>query len=172
MAAKKKPEVYVIHSAVRTQATRVQRALSPTRHRFNQILGGGLVSVRRKRPANVTRKLLDQLLPELKEKEKLGMLYVTTPAGDLVDLSTMKAAPAKQVESPKPHPPQDSIANDKNVGTGQPMPPFEGGHPATSTPKPPAVTQPEPIPEGWEEGDDEPELVKRGKRSGRKKRGG
>ncbi len=134
-------EHFQIHSLVRSVETRHHRMLSPERHRFSMLLGAGLLRVIRKRPTTVTRGMIERLLPELMEKEKRGMLMVTTLQGQRVDLSTMQAVAGPPATPPMPEPPLDSAANDETfeAGVGEAMPQTLGGLPQTADVGLPAV---------------------------------
>ncbi len=184
---KKRPKavpMYHIHSMVRSQETRAQRAASPTRRRMNLLLGGGILRVMRGRPTPVAEPLLIRLRAELIEKEGHGLLKVTTLAGLRLNLTTLKPAEDMPATPPLPDPPQDSAENDENFGgegVGQSMPTLEGGKaPAEELPLPEVAVAD--IPEGKDPVPAEaapteappdstpvPEAKKSGK--GRKKRG-
>ncbi len=111
---------YVIHSGVRKRHTRHLRMQSAiaNRAKFVQKVGGGDILVRRSRPATVTDEKLMQHLDEIKAKAKQGLLEVRTTTGQLVDLETMKVVgPATSATKPVAHPPMDSVARDKQIGT-------------------------------------------------------
>lgn len=151
-----KPEVFHIHSLVRSTETRLQRAQAPSRHRFKQLLGGGLIRLVRRRPVPVAKALVLRLLPELVQKEKEGLLKVTTPDGRRVDLSTLKPAEPVKTAAPKPQPPLDSAENDQSFeeGVGIPMAQAPGGVPqGVELPLPAAARG---LPEGV---DDESEVT-------------
>ena len=124
-----KPVMYKIHSMVRSVHTRTQRTKSPKRHRFVQRLGGGAITVRRTRPATITKELLERYLEEIKQGVEEGRLVVKTPTGEVVDLTTMTATPKPVADSPRPEVQPDSAANDKTYdgGVGQHMPIFPDG---------------------------------------------
>lgn len=151
----KPPEIFHIHSMVRSVETRLQRAQSPTRHRFTQLLGGGLVRLVRKRPVPVAKALLLKLLPELVEKERLGLLKVTLPNGQRVDLSTLKPAEPPTPVEKKPERKLDSAADDKTFehGVGEHKPQLPGGKAVSEPLDTPAVLVD--IPEGEVEVTDE-----------------
>lgn len=109
------PEALNIHSQVRRQATRLQRMRSPTRHRFTQRVLSDQRRLVRGRPLKITREQLLANLDELQEKNRLGILEVKTMDGRAVDLTSLEAAKPK-VAPPLPHPPLDSVANDKPSG--------------------------------------------------------
>lgn len=140
--------VYHVHSLVRDVSTRTARAAAPQRPRFKQYLGGGMLRLVRKRPTVVTEDLLKKLLNELREKEAQGILKVTTPDGVLIDLSTLKPAEEPAAEPPKPHPPQDSVENDKTFehGVGNVVPQVDGGVPRDAELEVPAAMRQ--IPDG------------------------
>jgi hypothetical protein len=151
--------VYHVHNLTRDVSTRVQRAQAPTRPRFKQYLGGGLLRLVRKRPTPITEDLLKRLLPEVVQKEKEGILKVTTPAGVRIDLSTLKPAEEPPAEPPKPQPPQDSVENDKTFpeGVGNVVPQVEGGVPQDAELEVPAAMRQ--IPEGQDEDEVEVEAA-------------
>lgn len=153
----KKVDYFRIYSLVREKETKLQRVTSPTRHRFNQILGGGLVRVVRKRPTTVTRSMLERLLPEVKLKEAAGILMVTDMVGNRIDLNTM--APTKKALAPNmtPNFPLDDAARDQTYpqGVGNALPNIPGGKALTTDAEVPVLLSPD-IPEGVEDsGEDE-----------------
>jgi hypothetical protein len=136
-------EHYQIHSLVRKVETRHHRMLSAERHRFSMLLGGGLLRVIRRRPTTVTKGVIEKLLPELLEKEKRGMLMVTTLQGQRIDLTTLKAIEGLPPVAPMPEPPLDSAENDETFeeGVGEDRPQMPGGLPMTASVELPAVLQ-------------------------------
>lgn len=142
------PEVFHIHNLTRSVSTRLQRAKAAQRPRFKQLLGGGIVRLVRGRPVPITKPMVERLLLELIQKEKEGILKVTTPDGRLVDLSTLKPLEAKKVVPPKPEPPQDSAENDETFehGVGNEIPQVPGGLPQGAAPPLPEALKG--IPEG------------------------
>lgn len=136
-------EHFQIHSLVRRVETRHQRMLSAERHRFSMLLGGGLLRVIRRRPTTVTKGVIEKLLPELLEKEKRGMLMVTTLQGQRIDLGTLKAIEGLPPVAPMPEPPLDSVENDETFeeGVGEARPQMPGGLPMTASVELPAVLQ-------------------------------
>jgi hypothetical protein len=142
------PEVFHIHNLTRSVSTRLQRAKAAQRPRFKQLLGGGIVRLVRGRPVPITKPMVERLLLELIQKEKEGILKVTTPDGRLVDLSTLKPLEDKKVAPPKPEPPLDSAANDETFehGVGNAVPQVPGGLPQGATPPLPEALKG--IPEG------------------------
>lgn len=127
--AEPKDSVLLIHNMVRRQETRLQRATSPERHRMNLILGGGLVRVPRGRYVPVAKSLVKRMARELIEKEKLGLLKVTTVTQQRVDIDTLVPVEELPVSAPLPNPPLDSASNDLTFehGVGNPVPNIEGG---------------------------------------------
>lgn len=128
MDTKQEVVMYKVHSGVRKVHTRATRRKTPGRARFVQRLLGGAVIVRRVRPATITKTQLLDNLEEFKVANKEGRIEVKTVTGELIDLETMtpiEKAPAP----PKPHPPLDSIANDKTFehGVGRHMPKYPDG---------------------------------------------
>lgn len=136
-------EHFQIHSLVRKVETRHHRMLSAERHRFSMLLGGGLLRVIRRRPTTVTKGMIEKLLPELLEKEKRGMLLVTTLQGQRVDLSTLRAIEGLPPVAPLPEPPLDSAEDDESfeAGVGVPVPQMLGGLPLAANVELPAVVQ-------------------------------
>lgn len=126
---KVKVKTYRIHSLVRKVQTRLQRAKSPSRHRFVQRFGGGSITVRRARPATVTEDKLLANLDELKKAVRDGRVIVKTPTHEVVDLDTMSASPQPSKDSPKPKPPEDTASADKTFeeGVGEHKPIFPDG---------------------------------------------
>ncbi len=127
--AKGKPEVFRIHSMVRKVQTKNLRMKSAVHHRFVQRFGGGIITVRRARPATVTRALLERHAKEIQKAIDEGKVIVKTLTGAVVDLNTFTSQPQEVVSKPLPNPPLDSAENDKTFehGVGEKMPLFEGG---------------------------------------------
>lgn len=155
LSTKKRPQepetIFHIHSLVRDVTTRLDRARSPVRHRFSQMLGGGLVRLIRKRPQPVMMHTLMQLLPELKQKEALGYLKVTTLDGRRINLDTLQVVSDAPVTPPIPEKLVDVVEKDETFpgGVGQDFPQMPGALPRTAEPVMPAVLQE--IPEGTDE---------------------
>lgn len=128
-SAKKKSEVFRIHSMVRKVQTKNQRMKAATHHRFVQRFGGGAITVRRARPATVTRPLLERYMKEIQQAVEEGKVIVKTLTGGVVDLKTFTVTEPSTVAKPLPNPPLDSAANDKTFefGVGEKMPIFDGG---------------------------------------------
>lgn len=127
--ARTEEQIYKVHSGVRRVHTRLKRMKAAGRQRFVQRFAGGDIVVRRVRPATITESQLRAHLPELKRAYEEGRAEVRTVTGDPVDLNTLKPLVAKKVSPPKPAPPLDSAAADKQFpgGVGEKMPIFEGG---------------------------------------------
>lgn len=121
-------ELYKVHSMVRAVETRLQRMQAPVHHRFVQRLGGGAITVRRARPATVTRAQLERHLVELKKAVAEGKIVVKTPAGGIVDLNTFTVIQAPPMAPPRPNPPADSAARDITfpAGVGEKIEPNPG----------------------------------------------
>lgn len=136
-------EVYVLHSMVRRQSTRTQRSVAPKRHRFVQRIGGGEITVRRgkNRGTKVTKALLEKYLEDIKQRVDEGQIEVRTLAGQVVDLSTMKAAP---VAPSKPLP--DPVLAVEELGTSH-VPVYEEGKGMMEEVEPPSTMDDE-LPEG------------------------
>lgn len=128
-APKAKPELYKIHSLVRATETRNQRMKAAAHHRFVQRFGGGRITVRRARPATVTKALLMQYMAEIQKAVDEGKVVVKTMVGGVVDLKTFSTSPASAPSKPLPNPPLDSAAHDKTFehGVGEKKELFEGG---------------------------------------------
>ncbi len=141
---------YKIHNMSRAVETRHLRAASSAQRAPKKLLlGGGVVRVLRGRPATVAERALRRMLPELVKREARGELKVTNMAGQRVDLSTLKPIEPPAPEEPKPNPPLDSAANDKqNVGEHKPQ--HVGGAAAGQKLETPAVVT-SGVPEGSEE---------------------
>jgi hypothetical protein len=138
VAEKPWPELYKIQSLVREISTRNQRMKAAVHHRFVQRFGGGTITVRRTRPATVTKAALLTYLEEIKKAVSDGKVQVTTLTGGIVNLDTFEVTPVVQPSSPLPNPPPDSAANDKTYvgGVGEHKPLFggEGGVPGGEAP--------------------------------------
>lgn len=141
------PELFKICSLVRDVSTRIHRAKSPTRHRFNLLLGGGLVRVTRKRPATVTKSMVLRMQPELLDKEARGMLMLTNMIGQRVSIETLAVVGSLPPEAPLPTPPLDSAATDHAYPVGEPKPMFLGGLTSDQEVEVPEVIKPD-LPEG------------------------
>lgn len=154
-STKKRPQepevVYHIHSLVRDVSTRLDRARSPVRHRFSQMLGGGLVRLIRKRPQPVLTHTLLQLLPELKQKEALGYLKVTTHDGRRINLDTLQVVSDTPGTPALPEKLVDVVEKDETFpgGVGQDFAQMPGALPRTAEPAMPVVLKE--IPEGTDE---------------------
>jgi hypothetical protein len=120
--------------------------MAPKPHRFVQRIGGGEITLRRKRPVVVPEALFMKNLAEIKRLNEEGILEVRALTGELIDLKTMEAAaPA----APKPLPVRklDSIVNDKP--RGRPMPLYPEGKGLTEKAEVPTAMTEE-MPEGKE----------------------
>lgn len=128
-SVKVKAEVFRIHSMVRKVQTKNLRMKAATHHRFVQRFGGGAITVRRARPATVTRPLLERYMKEIQQAVEEGKVIVKTLTGGVVDLKTFTVTEPSYVAKPLPNPPLDSAANDKTFefGVGEKMPIFDGG---------------------------------------------
>ena len=104
----------VVHNTVRRVTTRSLRTRSPGRHRFTQRINGGAIVVKRKCPRTYPESVIMANLEALKEANAVGALEVRTKGGELVDLSTMTAAPQEAPASPPPNFKQDSAKDDVN----------------------------------------------------------
>jgi len=111
-------EIYKVHSLVRQVQTRTQRYKAPQHHKLVQKLAGGQVIVRRARPATITTSILMRHLDEFKKANEEGRIEVRTPAGGLVDLSTLKTNAPQPVVKPLPVTPVDSVAKDRTFAAG------------------------------------------------------
>lgn len=134
---KTKQEVFKVHSMVRDIATRNQRMKAAAHHRFVQRFGGGRITVRRARPATVTKAMLMAHLAEIKKAVAEGKVIVKTLTGAVVDLETLQAEPQALVSKPLPNPPADSVKNDQTFekGVGEKIPLFpDGGVPGGDRP--------------------------------------
>lgn len=162
---------YLIHNMTRSRETRSDRtAISRERSRTVLVLGGGSVRVMRNRPLNVPESTIRKVHTELLGRVNVGAAKVTTDKGEPVDILTLKALEkVKPVEGPKPHPKQDSLAND--LPAGNKMPKMVGGVPEGYELPTPAVGE-QAIPEGEPQEavqKEEPEESSSSKRSRRKK---
>ena len=99
-----KPVIYRLHSMVMSVHTREKRHSLPGKRRWVQYLGGGQITIRRNRPAEVGKEVLLKYLPEIQRLEKEGMLQVRLPSGEKVDLTTLQAE-----TSPPPPPPPPKV---------------------------------------------------------------
>ena len=117
---------YVLHSTVRKVQTRTKRALAPKRHRFVQRIGGGDITLRRGRPVTVTEEVFLRHFEDIVVREDEGKSEVRTVTGELVDLSTLKAAPPAK-SKPQPEKKLDTVADDKPTGRPSPCTRKEGG---------------------------------------------
>lgn len=135
-APKAKPELYKIHNMVREISTRTLRMKAPVHHRFVQRFGGGQITVRRTRPATVSKAVLLRHLLEIQKAVNEGRVVIKTMMGEVVDLDTFASKAAANTASPPPRPPLDSAANDKTFeyGVGEKKELFEGGGAPGDTP--------------------------------------
>lgn len=124
------PDVLVIRSQVRRQATRTTRARSPSRHRFKQFLFGdpSYRLVRNSARQVPTTKVLAHV-NELIEQEAAGLLSVHLIDGRRLNLALFRSGlvevEAAPLPAPPPNPPLDSAANDS--ASGIPMTTFIDG---------------------------------------------
>lgn len=120
------PEFLLVRNTVRAVETRLQRHMNcPSRPHFKQYLfNDPACRLVRSRPLKVARARVLANLEELIQKERFGILQVTTMDGRPLDLSTMTVAPAAP-PAPQPHPPLDSASND--APAGEHMPVIPGG---------------------------------------------
>lgn len=122
---------FLVHNGSRAKANRTLRAKSPEHGGFKHYVFNNTQRLISARPLLITEEKLKQHLEELKEKQSKGLLYVTTPQLEVVDLETLSVVAAPAPEGPKPNPPLDSAANDKPVGWAvnsvpqEPPPPAE-----------------------------------------------
>lgn len=107
---------FLVHNGSRTKTNRALRARSPEHGGFKHYVFNNTQRLISARPLLVTEEKLKQHLEELKEKQAKGLLYVTTPQYEVVDLDTLSIIAAPAPEGPKPNPPLDSAARDKQVG--------------------------------------------------------
>lgn len=165
--ARTSEQIYKVHSGVRKRHTKMKRRKSPGRHRLVQRLAGGAIIVRRVRPANITESQIRQHLAELQRAYDEGRAEVRTVGGQLVDLKTMKVLESP-VSPPKPHPPLDSAALDKeHVGELQPV--YPGGKAQTEEVDPlpsPALPGDDSVGEPVKSGGD-PAVVRKQSRKGK-----
>jgi hypothetical protein len=124
------PEVLVIQSQVRRQATRTTRARSPSRHRFKQFLFGDpsyrlVRNGQRQVPATKVLAHVNELI----EQEAMGLLSVHFIDGRRLNLELLKGGllevEGAPLPAPLPNPPLDSAANDS--ASGIPMTTFIDG---------------------------------------------
>lgn len=116
---------YLVHNTSRSIHTRTLRAAQPTHTGHKQFITSAQLRLVRARPLQITEEQLRDNLEELREKTGRGLLSVSTLDGRKIDLDTFipEEAPLPPV---KPHPPLDSVANDKQ-NVGEYMPKFHGG---------------------------------------------
>jgi len=108
-------KLYHVVSTSRHVKTRTVRAQNATHSGLKQFIGGTYRLIRN-RPLVLPEAEVQKYIEELRSKQALGMLEVRTPDGRLVNLDTLKVVGKIPVTPPKPHPPQDSIANDDTWG--------------------------------------------------------
>jgi len=115
---------YLIHSGVRKRHTALKRRMAPVNAALVQHIGGFII--RRTRPVRISETQLNALLPQLKVAEAEGRLELRTPAGQLIDLSTLQVAAGEDIVSPPlPNFLPDSAARD--VPAGMPVPLYQEG---------------------------------------------
>lgn len=138
---------YHIHNLTRSRETRMQRAKNAFHSKTVLFLGGSSVRIVRGRPVVVGESVIRRLHGELVRKEAQGLLKVTTPRGDRVDLTTLRPVVLAPVPPPVPKPLLDSINNDRNEGMGLRLPRLQGNADASEVLSPPKVGR-RAIPEG------------------------
>lgn len=119
---------YAIHSTVRGQQSRTQRAAQPSHHRLKQYIGDKQQRLLRGRPIRLGEDEFMRCLADIKAKAAQGILEVRTESGQLVNLDTLEPSAPAPVP-PLPNPPLDSIKND--APWGQEVPAFAGDDPST-----------------------------------------
>jgi hypothetical protein len=125
---------YAIHNTVRGRHNRTLRAQQPVHHRFKQVIGDAQRRLIRGRPLVLGEDEFKRHLEDIKAKAALGILEVRTPAGEVVDLETLKPV-VPPPAPPLPHPPLDTIARD--LPWGQEMSSHPGDEPRN--PKEPSL---------------------------------
>lgn len=118
---------YIIKNVSRGRHNRTLRAQNPAHYRQKHHIGGEH-RLRRGRSLVLTEEQLLKHLPELMEKERVGVLEVFTMDGRRIFLNDRKVSPPP-VSPPRPNPLPDSAARD--IPAGQPMPMLPGGVPVT-----------------------------------------
>jgi len=111
---------YLVHNGSRSRTNRMLRAQQPEHGGHKQYVCGNAYRLLRGRPVSLQEADLRTHLEELREKEALGLLYVTLLDGRPFDLTTLTVQEVTP-ESPKPMPPLDSEANDNNYASDSPM---------------------------------------------------
>ena len=127
-----KVQTYFVHNTSRSRFNRTQRAAAPEHGGHKQYIGGEHRLVRG-RPVSLTPEMFDRHLEELKAKEKVGLITVTSPDGRPIDLETKTFKTAAPVVPPLPNKPLDSIQNDKPAGNFVPQ--MAGGLPEMTAPE-------------------------------------
>ncbi len=107
---------YVIHVVSHAKHNRSARAALPKNPSKRQYLGENQIRVVRGRPRVVTEDFVKKYLSQLMAKQEAHEIEVRTPDGRKVDLLTLTPEPVPAV-TPLPHPPLDSVANDKRFPT-------------------------------------------------------
>jgi len=148
---------YLVHNASRDRHNRTLRATQPVHGGHKQVVMGDR-RLLRNRPIVVSEEELKAHLHELQDKEKLGLVKVTTPNFQPVNLATLEVGEIAAA-SPPVNKRLDSAANDRPGGQthfglpGEKPPPAEFTMPVA--PPQAAVDQPL-IPEPVEEVNDQP----------------
>jgi len=130
---------YAIHSTVRGQQTRTQRATQGQHARLKQHVGEKQRRLIRGRPLIFSEEDFLKSLPEIKEKAEMGILEVRTVGGELIDLETLQPRNVAPAPTPLPAPPMDSIARD--APWGEKIPPLPGDVLPEGTGEPTLLTQ-------------------------------
>jgi hypothetical protein len=112
VAADERPAFHIIINARNSRTSRTARAMSSTRSRSSQFVGGDQIRVVRSRPREVTKSWLMANIDEVRQKVQQGILDVKSLDGRSVNLDTFEIAPPIIVIPPTPQPREDTVAND------------------------------------------------------------
>jgi len=116
---------YFIHNTSRSRHNRTQRYAAASHRGMKQHLGGGEHRIVRARALALSEAQFMKHLEEIKGRVKAGLLEVRLADGSKLDVETLEVTP-NLPSPPLPNFPLDSIANDKNKGIGEVIPPYVG----------------------------------------------
>lgn len=134
-----------IENGARSVHTRVARTATAQRRGMKQFVGDQQQRVMRGRPIVWTESQVVKNLAELRDKVKKGLIRVLSATdGSVLDLDTFELG-APRPDSAAPHPPMDSLANDRVPA--ELIPQFPGG-------PSPTAWAPGHTPEGTQDGNE------------------
>lgn len=125
-----KDTMYFVHNTIRARHNKSLRAAAPIHGGTKQYIGGQHRLIRG-RPIALTLQQIGPHIEEIRAKAAAGAIEVRLADGRKVDLNTGRAVGEVMKNAPPPHPPLDSIANDKPAGEQRPQ--MAGGIPEGPT---------------------------------------